>query len=385
MDRVESLLAEAAPVTGALEAAGHSVVLVGGGVRDALLGRPWREIDLATSAAPEELRPLLAALGRVRDLGFGVVQLRRPGAIYHLARLRQEADYQDRRHPATVHYVNTVQADLARRDYTVNAIALTPEGGWIDPFGGRVDLTAGTLRALPPARARLGEDPLRILRGIRLVSSHRLSAEPATEAALWQPDALSGCPRSRADDELWRLIQGEAAAAAWKHYQPLLRPLWPWAGLPTWQEVPPDPALAVLSLAASGGDLEAGLAWLKGRLGDRRHGRLVQLAALLSSDLPHSAPAERRLASWCTEGELGWLAAVQPERYQGVWQRAQAEGVQRCLALRPSAIARICERPPGPWLGPCQEWLWQRVWQDPALNSPSGLTKALAEWRQSAE
>lgn len=381
MDRIAALLAAAAPVTEALSGAGRATVLVGGAVRDALDNRPWREVDIATSASEAELTQLLAPLGAVRVLGFGVVQLRRQQAVYHLARLRREADYQDWRHPSLLQDVDSVEADLVRRDYTVNAIALTADGKWIDPFDGRADLLARRLRALPPAGQRLAEDPLRILRGIRLISSHSLGADVETEAALWQPEALVRCPRARADEELWRLLEGEAAPAAWKHYQPLLRQLWPWAGSVTWAQRPADAALAILSLAVAGGDGDAALTWLKGRLGSARWQRLARLLATLRQGAPGSAEAERQLISNWSDDELGWLAEVDPVNYQGALGRRFSESPNRQLALTATAIAKFCRKAPGPWLRPCQDWLWQRVWQDPSQNTRHRLKAALVEWQ----
>lgn len=380
MDLVASLLSQAAPVSRELEDRGHLVVLVGGAVRDALVGRRWREIDLATAASAAQLRDWLSPLGRVRNLGYGVVQLRRPDATYHLARLRQDGDYPDARHPQQVDFVPTVDQDLSRRDYTVNAIALAPDGTWIDPFAGRADLAKGILRALPEAVSRLAQDPLRILRGIRLVSERNLVADAQTEAALWQPRALARTPHTRADQELWRLVQGEAASATWNHYQPLLNTLWPWAGaadLTPWVD---DPPLAILAMATATGQPQAGLTWLQGRLTKRRWQRLGELVGHLGLPVDGGAVAERTIAGALSTSELDWLAHHDPEHYRQVWERAQREGVARRLALSPQAIAATCGRVGGPWLKECEKWLWQRVRINPEENTEARLRRAVLEW-----
>ncbi len=380
MDLVTSLLTQAQPVSTELERRGQLVVLVGGAVRDALLGRPWREIDLATSASAVELRQWLSPVGRVRDLGYGVVQVKSPDATYHLARLRQESEYLDARHPRRVDFAATIDQDLSRRDFTVNAIALTPGGRWIDPFSGRSDLDRRTLRALPQAVCRLAEDPLRILRGIRLISERSLSADEQTEIALWQPQALQRTPHSRADLELWQLIQGEAAGETWNHYQSLLSALWPWAGpadLTPWVAQAP---LAILALAAGTGQARAGLNWLRGRLTERHWQRLGELIEHLGVAVEGGAVAERTLAGALTTTELHWLAMMDAEHYGPVWERVQREGVVRRLALGPEAIAAVCGRPGGPWLRDCQQWLWQRVRANPDENTPKRLGRAVREW-----
>ncbi|MHB1505734.1 MAG: tRNA nucleotidyltransferase/poly(A) polymerase family protein [Sulfobacillus sp.] len=380
MDLVTSLLTQAQPVSTELERRGHLVVLVGGAVRDALLGRPWREIDLATSASAAELGQWLSAVGRVRDLGYGVVQVKSPDATYHLARLRQEGEYLDARHPQRVDFAATIDQDLSRRDYTVNAIALTPGGTWIDPFFGRSDLDRRTLRALPEAVSRLAEDPLRILRGIRLISERDLTADGQTETALWQPQALQRTPPTRADQELWRLVQGEAAGQTWNHYQSLLSALWPWAGpadLTPWVAQAP---LAILALATGAGQPQAGLTWLRGRLSDRRWQRLGKLVGLLGRAVEGGAAAERTVAAALSTTELNWLAIMDAEHYRPAWERVQREGIARRLALGPEAIAAACGRPAGPWLRDCQQWLWRRVRANPDENTQKRLGRAVLEW-----
>ncbi len=384
VDLVGSLLGQTAPVSRELEGRGHLVVLVGGAVRDALSGRSWREIDLATSASPEELERWLAPLGRVRTLGYGVVQLRTQAATYHLARLRQDSAYQDARHPREVDFGSSLDQDFRRRDYTVNAIGLSPDGTWIDPFLGRSDLERGILRALPQPVRRLAEDPLRILRGIRLISERSLAAEAETEAALWQRDALVRTPRSRADQELWRLIQGEAAGPTWNHYQGLLSVLWPWAGptdLAPWAQEPP---FAILAMAVAGGRPEAGLSWLKGHLTERRWERMRALVDHLGVRVDSSAQAQRTMAGSLSRSELTWLACLDARHYRKTWERAEREGVVRQLALSPQAIAALLGQSPGPWLKECESWLWQRVRIDPEQNSEAELRRAVLEWAASS-
>jgi putative nucleotidyltransferase with HDIG domain len=186
--------------------AGHGAVLVGGGVRDRLLDRVSHDVDIATDALPERILELFPD-GHRRGV-FGTVDIEG----IQVTPYRRDHVYADHRRPDRVTFGSSVEEDLARRDFTINAIAWgrTRPGrppGLIDPMGGLADLEARTLRAVGDPDTRLEEDALRLLRGARFATGLELTIEPATLAAMRRHGSdvrwLSG---ERVGDELRRML-----------------------------------------------------------------------------------------------------------------------------------------------------------------------------------
>lgn len=169
----------------ALEDEGHSAYAVGGCVRDSLLGIVPHDYDLCTSATPEQTARIFAQHALVRSgEKHGTIGVVLDGQVYEITTFRTEGGYSDCRHPDQVTFVNNVEADLARRDFTVNAIAYSPALGYIDPFGGQEDLRNNILRTVGDPEARFSEDALRILRGVRFAARFGLTPEAQTEKAM---------------------------------------------------------------------------------------------------------------------------------------------------------------------------------------------------------
>lgn len=167
-----------------LRDAGKRAWLVGGCVRDRLLGQAAGDWDVATDARPDELMRLFPKAVPT-GLQHGTVTLVVNGAHYEVTTLRGEGAYSDGRRPDSVHFVDDITADLARRDFTINALAVDPVSGvLIDPFGGLVDLRARVLRAVGDPRERFAEDGLRALRAARFCATLGCDIEPATLAAI---------------------------------------------------------------------------------------------------------------------------------------------------------------------------------------------------------
>jgi len=167
-----------------LRSKGKRAWIVGGCVRDTLLGRPAADWDVATDALPKDL---LSIFPRAIPTGIehGTVTVVKDGRHYEVTTLRGEGTYSDGRRPDWVEFVDDIAADLARRDFTVNAMALDPlDGKLIDPLDGRGDLRRGVLRAVGDARERFSEDGLRVLRAARFVATLELALDPATEQAI---------------------------------------------------------------------------------------------------------------------------------------------------------------------------------------------------------
>ena len=167
-----------------LRGAGHTAYVVGGCVRDSLLGRTPGDWDICTSAKPEEMRRLFADKQLIlTGEKHGTVAVVLHGKPYEMTTYRLDGDYRDHRHPEKVQFVDELSLDLARRDFTINAMAYAPGGEVIDLYGGQADLKAGIIRCVGDADARFAEDALRILRALRFAARLDFTLQPATAAA----------------------------------------------------------------------------------------------------------------------------------------------------------------------------------------------------------
>ena len=171
----------------ALEANGHEAWLVGGCVRDALLGREVHDYDIATSAGWQDAETALSAAGfAVHRTGtaHGTVTASLDCNAIEVTTYRTDGPYTDGRHPDNVTFVGAIEEDLARRDFTINAMAYHPERGLLDVWGGREDLETRTIRVVGDASKRFMKDRLRVLRGCRFSAQLGFTIEPATLAAM---------------------------------------------------------------------------------------------------------------------------------------------------------------------------------------------------------
>lgn len=198
-----------------LHAAGYAAYAVGGCVRDSLLGQTPHDWDLCTSATPEQVLELFGEVHCIpTGLQHGTVTVKHGGELYEITTFRTEGAYSDGRHPDHVAFVPDVKEDLARRDFTINAMAYNAEEGLIDPFGGQNDLAAGIVRAVGEPQRRFEEDALRILRLYRFAARFRFAIDPATgQAARALCRHLDCVSEERIAEELSRLLAAPAPGA----------------------------------------------------------------------------------------------------------------------------------------------------------------------------
>ena len=191
-----------------LEKAGYPTYAVGGCVRDACLGLKPHDYDLCTAATPDTTAAVFSDFPLVRaGEKHGTIGVVLEGEVIEITTFRTEGDYSDSRHPQWVAFVPTVEQDLARRDFTVNAMAYSPTRGFADPFGGRDDLHDHILRAVGDPETRFSEDALRILRGVRFAARFALTPEKNTLAAMnTLAPLMENLARERVYDELSKLL-----------------------------------------------------------------------------------------------------------------------------------------------------------------------------------
>ena len=203
-----------------LEQAGWEAYLVGGCVRDSLLGKTPQDWDMATSARPEQL---LACFGDTvaipTGLRHGTVTVRLGGSACQVTSYRTEWGTADSRHPQQVRFGCSLQEDLKRRDFTINAMAYHPQRGLVDLFGGRQDLQAGLIRCVGDPDLRFREDALRILRALRFASTYGFSIQPQTAEALRRNRLLiQRVSAERIWEEFCRFLMGQGAAALLRRF-----------------------------------------------------------------------------------------------------------------------------------------------------------------------
>jgi tRNA nucleotidyltransferase (CCA-adding enzyme) len=198
----------AAALLDALHTAGYAAYAVGGCVRDSLLGRTAHDWDLCTSALPQQVMELFGTEQCIpTGLQHGTVTIKYGGQLYETTTFRTEGSYTDGRHPDAVQFVPDVREDLARRDFTINAMAYNEAEGLVDPFGGQADLQNGLLRAVGEPQQRFTEDALRILRLYRFAARFGFALDAATARAARQLAPHLDCiSAERIQEELAKLL-----------------------------------------------------------------------------------------------------------------------------------------------------------------------------------
>ncbi len=205
-----------ADVCTALLEAGFEAYLVGGCVRDMMLGRPAKDWDVATNATPWQIQAIFA--DTVYENDFGTVGVKTESEdprvkVVEVTTYRIEGKYTDKRHPDEVRFAATIGEDLSRRDFTVNAMALAPDGALIDPYGGEFDLGARTIRTVGDPAARFDEDALRLMRAVRFATELDFEIDFATRRAIVaKAGALEAIAKERVRDELVKMLMAPRAA-----------------------------------------------------------------------------------------------------------------------------------------------------------------------------
>ena len=215
---------KAALLISQLESHGHEAFIVGGCVRDALLGRAPNDWDICTSASPEEMKRCFSNL-RVIETGVkhGTLTVLAEGVPFEITTYRIDGEYSDGRHPDQVLFTSDLREDLSRRDFTINAMAWHPQTGLVDPFGGARDLKRGIIRCVGNPEKRFREDALRIMRAVRFAGQLGFRVDAETDQALYQCcPLLDKIAAERMRMELDKLLCGAAAEKALRDYREII-------------------------------------------------------------------------------------------------------------------------------------------------------------------
>ena len=193
-----------------LEARGYSAYLVGGSLRDTLIGVPVNDWDIACSAPPDKVKETFEGF-KVIETGIklGSLCILFDEGPVEVTTFRSEGEYPDHRHPADLAFVDTIEEDLARRDFTMNAIAFNPKTGFIDPYRGRDDIKAGLIRCVGDPDTRLKEDALRIMRALRFSATLGFSVDDGlSKSLLANKGLLTRIAPERVSVELMKMLPG---------------------------------------------------------------------------------------------------------------------------------------------------------------------------------
>ena len=306
----------AAALLDALHAAGYAAYAVGGCVRDSLLGRTAHDWDLCTSALPQQVMELFGTEQCIpTGLQHGTVTIKYGGQLYETTTFRTEGSYTDGRHPDEVQFVPDVREDLARRDFTINAMAYNAAEGLVDPFGGQKDLQNGLLRAVGEPQQRFTEDALRILRLYRFAARFGFALDAATARAARQLAPHLDCiSAERIQEELAKLL---AAPQPGAYLEPAVLAV----VLP---ELTPESLTAAKSVvdACPAGEENLPVRWaaLLGALGETDTRRVLKRLRCSNTCIEETAVLVRETAgegvcrSFSEDRPLGWDPAAAGSR-----------------------------------------------------------------------
>ena len=306
----------AAALLDTLHAAGYAAYAVGGCVRDSLLGRTAHDWDLCTSALPQQVMELFGAEQCIpTGLQHGTVTIKYGGQLYETTTFRTEGSYTDGRHPDAVQFVPDVREDLARRDFTINAMAYNEAEGLVDPFGGQADLQNGLLRAVGEPQQRFTEDALRILRLYRFAARFGFALDAATARAARQLAPHLDCiSAERIQEELAKLL---AAPQPGAYLEPAVLAV----VLPELTPAALDAAKPVVDACPAGEEnLPVRWAALLGALGETDTRRVLKRLRCSNACIEETAVLVRETAgegvcgSFSEDRPLGWDPAAAGSR-----------------------------------------------------------------------
>ena len=295
-----------AGICDALRENGFEAYLVGGCVRDGVMGKTPHDYDLATNASPEEVKRALSSYRLVETgIRHGTVTAVTDSGPVEITTYRIDGEYKDNRHPESVSFTGDLKLDLMRRDFTVNAMAYDPRGGLVDLFSGREHIEKRLIVCVGDPDARFDEDGLRVLRALRFASVLDFEIEEKTAASVRRKAGLlAGISRERVFSEIKKMLCGQGAGRVVKGFAGVIAPTLGGVteeGLVRGAEAigmtDPSPAerLALL-YAASGADEADVTESVRGLKPSRAESReIISTVRVASSRLPDSVPETRRL------------------------------------------------------------------------------------------
>ncbi len=378
---------------------GFKAYIVGGVVRDRLLRRPTGDIDIATSAKPEEVQRIFPKTVPV-GIEHGTVLVRHGKQSFEVTTFRSEGRYIDHRRPSEVEFHESIEADLSRRDFTINSLALDRDGGIIDPFGGKEDLEQGILKAVGTPAERFQEDPLRMMRGIRFVSILGFRFEETTFSALVENAILlKKISVERIRDEFEKMLGGPYCEKALmllkktKVDRHLPRGPFGLQVLPErfhWSELTTVEERWAGFLARN--QVEDPVEWVSvWKLPNQKKAKVDRIVRLVRSDIDFTCAytlykygLSDLKATIRVKRFLGLLVEIEESelvaRFSQLPIKSRAE-----LAINGNELQRLFRQKPGPWIAEYLEKIERCVIEGKVDNTPSGVKEWIEKWQQPHE
>ncbi len=384
-----------------LEQAGWQAYAVGGCVRDMLLGHTPNDWDIATNALPAQTQAVFKGEKIVpTGLRHGTVTVLLQGQPLEITTYRVDGPYSDGRRPNYVRFTACIEEDLARRDFTVNAMAFSPRHGLRDPFGGREDLKGKKLRAVGRPELRFQEDALRVLRGIRFSACLGFSIEAQTAAAMERCAPLLGCiSQERIEAEMMKLCCGRHTSQALEQYGGLLYSLPVWQGMSPrgWyssilSRLEPAPALRLAALLWEGFGSKGEQVLHGLRCSKRLKEEAAKLLAFMGTPLPASryeakkamAPLGQTLGGLA----LQWCAAAAPGGEEALLLCRQVLAENVCLCRSQLAVSgrelTAAGFPTGKAMGQLLDYLLEAVLREEVPNTHEALLSLAKSCRKNS-
>jgi len=355
-----------------LQGTGFQAYAVGGCVRDLLLERPIHDIDIATDATPDQVTALFPRTVPT-GLAHGTVTVLLGDERFEVTTFRSESGYSDGRHPDAVHFETDITADLSRRDFTINAMALDLDGNLLDPFGGQEDLQRRILRCVGEPERRFAEDSLRILRAIRFSAQLGFEIEAETQAAMIHLRAgLSTVSAERVRVELEKILLAEHLERGNLLFS---LDLFDFSGdLTAFSRYPSQllPRLAAFCAQGSDAGLPRRLKW------DKRSYIAIETAAELSQSPPQSETDWRRIIGY--HGETAGLALAGWLDELAAFEQINSQNFPRSAnELAVSGADLLALGLTGAEIGAAQRRFLEQTWQNPAENSRERLLMTISD------
>lgn len=387
---------KAKPILQILINAGHEAYFVGGSVRDYLLQRAIHDIDIATSAKPEEIQALFSSVIPV-GIEHGTVIVVQNGESYEVTTFRKESDYTDFRRPSDVTFISSLHEDLKRRDFTMNAIAMTTDLQLIDPYRGQEDIHNMIIRTVGSPAERFQEDPLRILRAIRFVSDLNFSIEKKTLRAIDTfKSYLSHLSVERISQEFVKLMLGQANREALtlisnykiNHHLPCLQDahaeIEKMATLPLSLIEEPQEGWVILLFLIDRNERTFLKAW-------KQPNQLIQQVDTLLREL-HDNPHDWKPMKFY---RLGWTLSLSFARiYSVMFGGSLSHNINRAkekynalpiknrkdLVINGNDLMSLCNKRPGPWLKEALQLIEEAVVSGSLQNEENKLREWVKKW-----
>ena len=379
--------------------AGCDAYVVGGSLRDALLGREASDWDVTSAARPERVMELFSDL-RVIPTGLKhgtVTVITEDGHPVEITTFRTDGSYSDSRHPESVSFASTVEDDLSRRDFTINAMAYNESRGLVDLFGGKEDLNERRIRCVGDPETRFREDALRILRAFRFASQLNFEIDPETLAGAYAArDGLDNIARERIGAETLKLLDGASPSRPLSLMGDILEKVLPYPvdqrRIMTVSDLECDAVsrLAYLLCGASEEAVRTASHWL--RLSSKQASRLLKLSRPIAPHRLQNCPSDPEMRRFIKEYRDDASAAVKIASHLydihpmtvEILRRIKAENpvvdLSR-LALNGSDLIK-CGVASGALVGSILSKLLEAVIDDPSLNKPDILLDLAQKWQK---